>query len=57
VPIDPYSDQPFRIGTVEGKTVIYSVGPDGKDDKAQVEWDWGPNNPGDFIFQLERPPK
>ena len=38
VPMDPYSDQPLRMGSVAGKPVIYSVGPDGKDDKAQVEW-------------------
>jgi hypothetical protein len=52
VPIDPYSDQPFRIGTVRGATVIYSIGPDGKDDKAKVEWNLAPRQPGDFIFRL-----
>ena len=55
VPIDPYSNQPLRMGTVKGKTVIYSVGPDGKDDKAQVEWNLAPGKPGDYIFQLETP--
>ena len=57
VPLDTYSDQPLRMGRVEGKTVIYSVGPDGKDDKAQVEWDFAPRNPGDFIFQYEKSPQ
>lgn len=52
VPVDPYSDQPFRLGTVKGTTVIYSIGPDGKDDKANVEWNLAPNQPGDFIFRL-----
>jgi SLA1 Homology Domain 1 (SHD1) protein len=57
VPLDTYSDQPLRMGTVEGKTVIYSVGPDGKDDKAQVEWNLALRQPGDYIFQLEKPPQ
>lgn len=56
VPVDPYSDQPFRIGTVKGQTVVYSVGPDGKDDKAEVEWNWAPKGSGDIIFQLAKPP-
>lgn len=55
VPLDPYSDQPLRMGSVAGKPVIYSVGPDGKDDQAKVEWNYGPRNSGDFIFQLEKP--
>ena len=54
VPMDPFSDQPLRMGAVVGKPVIYSVGPDGKDDKAQVEWNLVPTKPGDFIFQLEK---
>jgi hypothetical protein len=57
VPMDPYSGQPLRMGTVAGKIVIYSVGPDGQDDKAQVEWNLAPNQPGDIIFQLEKPPQ
>ena len=40
VPIDPYSDQPLRMTVIEGKPVIYSVGPDGKDDKALSDWEW-----------------
>ena len=56
VPMDPYADRPLRMGTVEGKPVIYSVGPDGQDDKAQVEWNIHPSKPGDFIFRLEKSP-
>ena len=55
VPIDPYSGQPLRMAVLDGKPVIYSVGPDGKDDKAQLEWDqWNqqPGNAGDLIFRL-----
>lgn len=57
VPLDPYSDQPLRMGSVMGMPVIYSVGPDGQDDKAQVEWNFDPREPGDFIFQLEKLPQ
>jgi hypothetical protein len=39
---------------IEGKPVIYSVGPDGKDDKALSDWLYG-QQPGDFIFRLELP--
>ncbi len=54
VPIDPYCDQPLRMAVIEGKPVIYCVGPDGKDDKALLEWEYG-RQPGDFIFRLEPP--
>jgi len=57
VPMDPYYDRPLRMGSLAGKPVIYSVGPDGKDDKAQVEWNFGHDKPGDFIFRLESPPQ
>ncbi len=53
VPLDPYSDQPLRMGSVAGQPVIYSVGADGKDDKAQVEWNFYADGPGDFIFRFE----
>jgi hypothetical protein len=54
VPADPFSDQPLHMGAVDGKVVIYSVGPDGKDDQAQVEWDYGWRDPGDLVFRLEK---
>jgi hypothetical protein len=54
VPIDPYSGQPLRMTVIEGKPVIYSVGLDGKDDKALSDWQYG-GQPGDFIFRLELP--
>jgi hypothetical protein len=53
VPLDPYSDQPLLLGSVAGNTVIYSVAADGKDDKAQIEWKFAPDQPGDFIFRLD----
>lgn len=53
VPIDPYSGQPFRMAMLNGNPVIYSIGPDGTDDKAQIKWDLMPGKPGDFIFSLQ----
>ena len=55
VPLDGYTDQPLKLATIQGKPVIYSVGPDGKDDNAMVEWE--PFNEtktaGDFLFRFE----
>jgi hypothetical protein len=55
VPMDPYCDQPLRMTTIKGRPVIYSVGPDGKDEKAQKEWDLNRNTPGDLLFRLGVP--
>jgi hypothetical protein len=52
VPIDPWSGQPFRMALLDGKPVIYSIGPDQKDDGAKVEWNQGYKQPGDVIFRL-----
>lgn len=38
-----------------GETVIYSVGPDGKDDGGTVESFPGTTMPGDTLFRLEKP--
>ncbi len=59
IPIDPYSDQPFRFAIVKGEPVIYSIGPDGVDDRG--EFDFLVNSaaeigstipPGDVLFRL-----
>ncbi|OHB66210.1 MAG: hypothetical protein A2V70_12275 [Planctomycetes bacterium RBG_13_63_9] len=55
VPIDPFSDRPLLMTVIEGKAVIYSVGPDGKDDKALSESMPGTGEPGDLIFRLGPP--
>jgi hypothetical protein len=41
------------MAILDGNPVIYSVGPDGKDDQAQIEWTGAPKHPGDFIFRLD----
>ena len=58
VPTDPYSDQPLKMTEVNGQTVVYSIGADGQDDKALIEWDGKTQPPkGDLIFRLPPPPK
>lgn len=53
VPIDPYSGQPLKMTTTRGQPVVYSVGMDGKDDRAQIRWNTGTQQPeGDLIFRL-----
>jgi hypothetical protein len=51
-PIDPYSGEPFRLATVAGKPVIYSIGPDGVDDHGEFDNLDGRNESGDMLFQL-----
>jgi hypothetical protein len=51
VPIDPFSGEPFRMANVNGQPAIYSLGPDGRDDHALVEWDRSPGSQGDMVFR------
>jgi hypothetical protein len=56
VPTDPYSDRPMLMTTVDDRPVIYSVGLDGKDDRALVEWNLSIKDPtGDLLFRLTVP--
>lgn len=55
VPRDPYADGPLRMAQLQNETVIYSIGSDGQDHKAIVDWNYG-QQPGDFIFRIERTP-
>jgi hypothetical protein len=54
VPVDPFddSDAPLRFATINDEFVIYSVGRDGVDDMARLEWKLGENAVGDWIFRL-----
>ena len=36
---------------LDGQVVVYSLGADGKDDGAKVDWADG-KRPGDFLFRL-----
>lgn len=54
VPIDPFSDGPLKLATVDGGTVVYSIGPDGRDDHAQVDSEKGKKPEGDLIYRLPK---
>jgi hypothetical protein len=54
IPIDPHSGRPLKL-LVGEKVLIYSVGPDEKDDLAKqvVEyWVTSPDEKGDIVFEL-----
>jgi hypothetical protein len=55
VPRDPYGDGPLQMAQLRNETVIYSIGKDGKDHKAQADWNHG-QQAGDFIFRMKRTP-
>jgi hypothetical protein len=57
IPTDPYTDQPLLMTTIQGQPVIYSVGPDGKDDRGlQAKWNQKSTTwQGDFAFHLPPP--
>jgi hypothetical protein len=57
VPVDEYSvtGEPLRFTTLETSPVIYSVGSDGNDDRAQLDWNWGQSK-GDWVFRLLEKP-
>ncbi len=55
VPIDPWSNQPLQMAIIDGDPVIYAVGPDLQDDKAEQDYLITPGSKGDLLFRLEVP--
>ena len=53
VPVDPYSDAPLRLAAGPS---IYSVGPDGDDDRGVRDAEPGRKADGDFSFPVPQPP-
>ena len=53
VPRDPYGHGPLKMTNLDGDVVVYSIGVDGKDDRALADWKWG-TQPGDYIFRLRK---
>jgi len=51
-PIDPFSGEALKSITVDGRVVVYSIGPDGVDDQGRKDarhmTDWE----GDFVFPM-----
>jgi hypothetical protein len=39
IPLDPFTDKPFLLGQEKDKVFVYSVGPNGKDDKGLIIYD------------------
>lgn len=53
VPADAYGGDPIRLTWIDGRPVVYSLGPDLKDGKAAVKWEY--REPvGDFVFTLPK---
>jgi hypothetical protein len=57
VPIDPFSLAPMKATAIEGRPVVYSIGPDGVDDKGRLDSDLGRRPQGDLLFRLPEPAK
>ncbi|AMV40771.1 hypothetical protein [Planctomyces sp. SH-PL62] len=57
VPVDPFSDAPMKLALLEGRPVVYSIGPDGVDDQALKDSNQGRQPLGDLIFRLPEPSK
>lgn len=52
-PLDPFDGQPMRMVEVNGRTVFYAIGPDGKDDGGKFEWNgYGMDSGGDRVFKM-----
>jgi len=51
VPVDPFDGKPLRMTVADGGPVLYSVGPDGKDDGG-AELDKSEGKTGDITFCL-----
>jgi hypothetical protein len=51
VPIDPFDGQPMRYKIMNGNPIVYSVGPNQKDDGAAREW-FVDQEDGDFIYHI-----
>jgi hypothetical protein len=51
VPIDPFSNKPMRMVRQFGKNVVYSFGPDCRDDRGLMPWH-GMDSPGDILFRI-----
>jgi hypothetical protein len=57
VPRDPFADAALRYVLTGDKVMIYSVGPDGDDDKGQVECpseQLGPDTNGDLVLRMPK---
>lgn len=56
LPRDPFNDEPLRYKSDAAGIVVYSVGPDGKDDAGRALHGDGPSPEGDTAFHLAAQP-
>jgi hypothetical protein len=56
VPVDPFSGsgEPLKLATVDGALVVYSIGPDGRDDHALKDSKLARQPEGDLLFAMPR---
>ncbi|WP_337174639.1 hypothetical protein [Paludisphaera sp.] len=56
-PADPFGDGPLGTASVDGTLVVYSVGPDGVDDRGLKDSNLGREPLGDLIFAAPAAPR
>ncbi|WP_165246905.1 hypothetical protein [Paludisphaera soli] len=57
VPVDPFPLAPMKATVIDGRPVVYSIGPDGVDDKGRNDSNLGRRPQGDLVFRLPEPAK
>ncbi len=54
VPIDPFSGAALKLATVDDVMIVYSIGPDGRDDHALKDSDLARKSQGDILFAMPK---
>ena len=54
VPADPFSGAPLKLTTIDGTLVVYSIGPDGRDDRALKDSDLVRKPDGDVLARMPK---
>ncbi|MBW1772021.1 MAG: ankyrin repeat domain-containing protein [Deltaproteobacteria bacterium] len=54
IPIDPFDGKFLKMSAVDGGMILYSVGPDFKDDNGKIEYayPYGEKKTGDILFRI-----
>ena len=54
LPIDPFDGEPLKIKSVDGGLIVYSVGPDFKDNGGETEYElpYDEKKSGDIVFRI-----
>lgn len=54
IPIDPFSGAPLKLATIDGALIVYSIGPDGRDDLALKDSDLARKPDGDLLARMPK---